>query len=108
MELVERGSEYMVKLTAKNDWQNAKWYFYNMDQCDMFIQTLMDHGANINWNDVIHIPNSMIIGSSYRSDMDKDPRQRAYESLGWAFNSYCKDNPECDISGQIAESIMKA
>ncbi len=97
----------MIKLQARNDWQNAKWYFYTMNACELFMNTLRDHGANIDWMDPVKMPSGTLIGSTLRSDMDKDPRERAVNALGWAFNSYIPDNPKCDISKQMAENIMK-
>lgn len=96
----------MIKITAKNDWQHSKWYFYTIEECDVFIRTLKDHGADIDWNEPARVPLSIAIGANYRSDMNKDPRERAIEALGWAFNSYIPDNPKCNKSKEMAGAIM--
>lgn len=98
----------MIKLTAKNDWQKAAFYFKSQLDCDEFISGLRDRGANIDWNKPEVANDFPEMSSQQRENMYHQTMKDKIESnIQWAFNSYCKDNPECDISGQIAESIMK-
>lgn len=98
----------MVKLTAKNDWQNATWYFHDMPACEKFKAEFLNHGARINWNNPIISDNFPEMSRSQREAMDEPCEKRVIRNLCWAFKSYIPDNPGCDISGQMAGEIMKS
>lgn len=96
----------MVKLTAKNDWQKAAFYFHNMQDCRQFIKEFENRGAKINWNNPEESEHFPEFDLYHMQLMNKSISQRVEDNIGWAFNSYCKDNPECDISSKIAAGIM--
>ena len=97
----------MIKLTAKNDWQKATWYFHNMKDCEKFKKEFLDHGASINWNEPIEADSFSGMTSDDYIAMDEKPKKRAEDDLCWAFNSYIPDNKGCDISRQLAKNFME-
>lgn len=84
-----------VKLTAKDDWQKAEWYFRDAFDCKEFMATFRDHWCNIVWNPV-EIVDTDKLTADQRSSMEEDPKKRAENDLSWGFNSYMKQHEECN------------
>lgn len=96
------GGSFMVKLTAQNDWQNAAFYFKSQVDCNEFIQGMRNRGAAINWNEPIVADNFPEMSNEQRKQMlTKKVSERVEDNIPWAFNSYCKQNPECDLVSSI-------
>lgn len=84
-----------VKLTAKDDWQRAEWYFKNLADCEEFKAVFRDHWCNIVWNPVEIVDTNKLTADQKRS-MEKDPKERAQDDLKWGFNSYTRQHEECN------------
>lgn len=96
----------IVKLTAKNDWQKCAWYFRKAKDCNKFMNAFENYGIRIIWNEPIIAEDFPEMDDEDYDDLFRKPKKRAKKELDWAFNSYLKDNPECDISAQIADKII--
>lgn len=97
----------MIKLTAKNDSQHAAWYFKKMKHCQKFMEAFENYGARINWNNPIEADSFPEMNDDDFNEISRKPKKRAKDDLNWAFNSYLKDNPECDISAKIADKLIE-
>lgn len=63
----------------------APFFFRTMRDCRAFMHAFKDHWCNVPWKPPVEAPDFPEMSAPQRTAMDKDPRQRAEDSLSWGF-----------------------
>lgn len=103
----------MILLTCKNDWQNAKFYFKNMQACEEFKHVFTNHACALPWNDPVTIPDDTPLSDYWREHINDDPKALADKNLKWGWNSVLADPRNANqkqkneiLTSQVAEILM--
>lgn len=76
----------MVKLEAYDTTFGGVFYFHNLEDCVEFVEVFKDHWCNVAWKYPVESDVFPELTSNQRKLMNKNPKMRAMDNLGWGHN----------------------